>query len=144
MTDNVVTNWVGSMAFESAVDEYKVRFDADEQFGGMHQGPKPKPVLLGALAGCTGMDVISILKKKQIFPDSFSLSVSGELTEEHPKYYHRIHIVYQLKGPGYLGNQEIMTKAARAVQLSLENYCGVSAMLKKSCELTSEIILLDS
>jgi len=132
------------MAFESAIEEHRIIFDADEQFGGTHNGPRPKPAVLGALAGCTGMDVISILRKKQVIPDSFSISVTGELTEEHPKYYHKIHVVYLLAGKEFENNPDLLVKVERAVQLSSENYCGVSAMLKKSSVITHEIVLKNS
>jgi putative redox protein len=90
------------------------------------------------------MDVISVLEKKKVFPDSFDISVSGTLSEEHPKYYKKIHIVYKLSGVNFFDNEDILTKVKRAVELSRENYCGVTAMLKNSCEITDEVILADS
>jgi putative redox protein len=106
--------------------------------------PRPKPVVLSALAACTGMDVVSILGKKQVKFTAFRISVSGEVTEEFPKYYHKIHLVYLVTGPGFKDNEEIRIKVNRSVRLSRDHYCAVSAMLKNSCEITDEIILLDS
>ena len=66
MNEIINTDWVGNMSFDSEIDGYQLHFDADEQFDGTHHGPKPKPVVLSALAACTGMDVVSILRKKQV------------------------------------------------------------------------------
>jgi putative redox protein len=138
------TDWVGKMAFDSEIDGHRIHFDAEEKFGGDHRGPRPKPVVLSTLAACTGMDVVSILGKKQVKFTAFRITSSGELTDEHPKYYRKIHLVYIVTGPGFKNNEEIMVKVNRAVRLSRDNYCAVSAMLKNSCEITDEIILLNS
>ena len=82
------------------------------------------------------MDVISILKKMRVEPSYFNVDVQGELSEEHPKYYHKIHITYTLKGKGL-----DRAKVEKAVNLSQDRYCGVSAMLVKSSTITTEIIL---
>jgi putative redox protein len=144
MNEIINTNWLGNMAFESQIDEHKFVMDAEEKFGGAHQGPRPKPMVLSALAGCTGMDIISILEKKKARPDAFHISIDGELTDSYPKYYKKIHIRYEFRGKDFENNPEVRMKVERAVQLSRENYCGVSAMLKGSCEITHEIILLNS
>jgi len=144
MTETVETNWVGNMVFESAIEEYRITMDSDEQYGGTHQGPRPKLILLGALAGCTGMDIISVLKKKQVIPDAFRISVTGELAETYPKSYKKIHIIYELKGKGFYNNADILAKADRAMKLSQETYCAISAMIRNSCEMTHELILLES
>ena len=103
----------------------------------MNNGPRPKPLILVALAGCTGMDVISILKKMKIEPEFFNVSVEGELTEEHPKFYHKIHITYELKGIDI--ERE---KVEKAVNLSRDKYCGVNALLQFGAEITHEIRIL--
>ena len=132
------------MAFESRIEEYRIRMDADATVGGTGKGPRPKPLVLSALAGCTGMDIISILSKKRVVPDSFSISVTGELRDEFPKYYKKIRIVFELKGNDFENSPDILAKVERAVQLSRETYCAVSAMLKGSCEISHEIILKNS
>jgi putative redox protein len=144
MKETVESTWIDNMAFEAVIDEYKVRMDADPGSGGTKQGPRPKPLVLGALAGCTGMDVISILKKKKVTPVSFRILVTGELTEEHPKYYKSIHIQFELRGEGFEKNEDILAKVERAIQLSSENYCGVQAMLKKASMITHDIVLLNA
>ncbi len=144
MNEIIQTDWVGNMAFNSEVDGYQFYFDVEEQFGGTHHGPRPKPVVLSALAACTGMDVVSILRKKQVKFTAFRIKTNGELSEEYPKYYQKIHLVYIICGPGFKDNEEISIKVNRAVRLSRDRYCAVSAMLKNSCEITDEIILMDS
>lgn len=125
------------MAFEADVNGFKIMLDADPAVGGQNAGPRPKPLTLVSLAGCTGMDVISILKKMRVEPTFFNVSVEGELTEEHPKYYHKIHLIYELKGEGI-----DIEKVEKAVSLSQERYCGVSALLKAGAEISHEIRIL--
>ncbi|MFO7614558.1 MAG: OsmC family protein [Bacteroidales bacterium] len=137
MKAKIDCSWKKGMAFEADVNGFKILLDADPAVGGENQGPRPKPLTLASLAGCTGMDVISILKKMRIEPVYFNISVEGELTEEHPKYYHKIHLVYELKGEGV-----DYDKVEKAVNLSQERFCGVSAMLRFGAEITHEIRIL--
>ena len=136
MTNKIECNWKEKMAFEAIVNNHKIMIDADESVGGENKGPRPKPLMLVALAGCTGMDVVSILKKMRVDFDDFSVSVEGELTEEHPKYYKLIKVVYKFKGKNLPKE-----KLEKAVDLSKERYCGVSVLLEKATELTYEIII---
>lgn len=115
----------GGMAFQAHLDGHRFMVDADPQFGGRDLGPKPKGLLLTALAGCTGMDVISILKKMRIEPARFEVSVDGDLTEEHPKKFHAVRTEYLFEGEGLP-----VDKLKKAVSLSEERYCGITATLK--------------
>jgi putative redox protein len=90
-----------------------------------------------ALAGCTGMDVVSVLKKMRVDYERFTVRVEGELTEEHPKHYISMHIIYEFKG-----NDLPLDKLQKAIDLSQERYCGVSASYRKAMKLTHEIKLL--
>ncbi|MDD4087625.1 MAG: OsmC family protein [Bacteroidales bacterium] len=135
----VSVNWSGDMAFEVELNGFKLTIDADEKVGGQNKGPRPKPLTLASLGGCTGMDVISILKKMRVEPDEFNIEVSGELTEEHPKYYHKIHIKYLFKG-----KELEKAKIEKAVNLSQDRYCGVSELLRKGAELSHEIEIIES
>ncbi len=92
--------------------------------------------MLTALAGCTAMDVISILKKMKITPAKFEVKIEANLTEEHPKHYEKIHIIYE-----FTGNDLPLEKLQHAVNLSQDKYCGVSFMYKKIMEVTHEIIV---
>jgi len=136
MSEKINVTWSGEMAFEAEVNDFKIKLDADERVGGKNGGPRPKPLTLVSLGGCTGMDVISILAKMRVVPDAFDVQISGELTEEHPKYYHKIHIVYKFKG-----NDLPMDKLEKAVTLSQDRYCGVSEMLRRAATLTHEIVI---
>ena len=131
-------NWTGEMAFNAEVNGFNITLDAEEKVGGKNKGPRPKPLTLVSLGGCTGMDVISILTKMRVKPDYFNVEVSGELTEEHPKYFHKIHIRYIFRGKDLPKD-----KLEKAVNLSQDRYCGVSEMLRKAAELTHEIVIED-
>jgi putative redox protein len=134
MKNELIANWVSGMSFEADVNDHKIVIDAAESVGGEGKGPRPKPLLLYSLAGCTGMDVVSLLKKMRVEFDDFKIKVTGELTDDHPKYYHKIHIEYQLKGKNI-----DKSKVEKAVGLSQDKYCGVSHMLKLAAEITFEI-----
>jgi putative redox protein len=136
MKEKIDCTWKDGMAFETEVNGHKMTLDAKDSVGGRDMGPRPKPLTLVSLAGCTGMDVISILKKMRVEPEYFNVEVEGELTEEHPKYYHKLHIRYIFRG-----NDLPLEKIEKAVNLSQDRYCGVSKMLKEAAELTHEIIL---
>jgi putative redox protein len=135
----VTTKWLSNMAFESEVNGHKIVIDAESEVGGEDRGPRPKPFMLLSLGGCTGMDVISILKKMRVSVDEFNVRTEGELTEEHPKHFVKIHVVYEFKGKNLP-----MDKLKKAVELSEERYCGVSAVYRKTMEMTSEIVVMES
>ena len=84
------------------------------------------------------MDVVSILKKMRVEPSYFNVEITGELTDEHPKYYHKIHLTYEFKGENLP-----MAKLEKAVTLSQDRYCGVSELLRKGSEVTHDIKVLD-
>ena len=128
---------MGGMAFETQIGKHKVVVDADPDFGGNEKGPLPKPLVLNALTGCTGMDVVSLLNKMRVEFADFSIKIDAELTEEHPKYYNKIHLTYSIKA-----NEADRAKVEKAVNYSQERYCGVSFMLSKAAELTYDIELL--
>ena len=134
----IITKHTEGMAFDTVVDGHKITIDADPGFGGQDNGPKPKPLILLSLSGCTGMDVVSLMNKMRVEYADFEVKVDGELAEEHPKYYKKIHVTYILKTkPKY------HEKVKKAVTLSQERYCGISYMLSKSSELTHEIDFQD-
>jgi putative redox protein len=136
MNNKVEITWTEDMAFEATVNNHKIIIDADEAVGGKDRGPRPKPLTLVSLGGCTGMDVISILTKMRVKPDYFNVEIEGELTEEYPKYYHTIRINYIFKGKDLS-----MEKLEKAVNLSQERYCGVTAMLEKAAKIEHKIII---
>lgn len=137
MAHQTTITWQSNMSFEAQVNGHKITMDADSSVGGQDQGPRPKILLLAGLGGCTGMDVISILEKMKIVPDMFWMDITADLTDEHPKVYNRIKITYYFKGE----NLEY-AKLEKAVKLSKERYCGVSAMLSKTAEMDVEIVIV--
>jgi putative redox protein len=95
----------------------------------------PKPLVLVSLAGCTGMDVISILKKMREPVTYFNIRVQGDLTEEHPKTYTSVKIIYEFKASDKLKDENVR----KAIALSQDRYCGVSALLKKAIPVEFEV-----
>lgn len=132
--ENYTSKFTGGMSFETEIDNFKIVVDADPKFGGKNKGPKPKPLVLNALTGCTGMDVVSLLKKMRVEFKDFEIKVDAEMTEDHPKYYNKIHLTYAIKA-----DEADRAKIEKAVNYSQERYCGVSFMLSKAAELTYEI-----
>jgi len=133
---SITASWKKKMAFEVEVAGHKIIIDAGEKVGGENKGPQPKPFMLVALGGCTAMDVISILTKMRVEIEDFKVKVEGDLTDEHPKHYYKMKVIYE-----FTGKNLPMEKLKKAVNLSEERYCGVSASYRKSMELSSEIIV---
>ncbi len=138
MTQQAIVTWQSDMAFEATVNGHQLIMDVDASGGGDDLGPRPKILLLAGLGGCTGMDVVSILAKMKVVPEKFWMEISAEMTDEHPKVYNQIKLVYYFKGDNLQ-----MDKLEKAVSLSKEKYCGVSAMLSKSAEMIIEIKIVD-
>jgi putative redox protein len=134
MKHEIETQWMGKMQFNALVNGHTIIMDGPERVGGEDQGPIPKPFVLTALSGCTGMDVVALLRKEGRTLDDFSLSVSGEISKQPPIAYVAVHLVYDMKG-----KEEDREAALRIVQLSQEKICGVSNMLKKILPLTWEV-----
>jgi len=138
MDEQVITRWTEGMAFESDFGDHRIIIDASDEFGGANKGPRPKTLLLSALGGCTGMDVIALLGKMRIHPESFRVEVSAETQKVHPKIYEKIHVKYIFRGKDLP-----FEKLETAVNFSIERYCAVNAMLGKSALMSAEIIIED-
>lgn len=108
-----------------------ITMDGPEQFGGSNSGVRPKELVLLALAGCTGSDVISILQKKQANLEDFEINITAETQEEHPQVFTKIHIEYVFYGKD-LKKEDV----ERAIELSSTKYCSVQAMLRPSVKIT--------
>ncbi|MCD6661382.1 MAG: OsmC family protein [Lentimicrobium sp.] len=137
MKQTLNTSWKGNMEFDALVGDHHLIMDAAPEVGGNNAGVRPKALMLASLAGCTGMDVVSILKKMRIEPKTFDIKIEAELTEEHPKHYTAMHLIYEFSGDGLEED-----KLRKAIELSQERYCGVSAVYRKALELTYEIRIL--
>ncbi|GAB1456908.1 OsmC family protein [Spirochaetota bacterium] len=131
----ISSTWQGDMAFASELNGHRIVVDANEEFGGKDLGPRPKPLILVSLAGCSGMDVISLLKKMREPVSWFNMRVQGELSEEHPKTYTRIKIIYEFKASDGLKEESVR----KAVGLSQDKYCGVNALLSKAIPVEFDI-----
>ena len=134
MTHEIDVQWMGKMQFNALVNGHTIIMDAPEKVGGEDNGPIPKPFVLTALAGCTGMDVAAILRKANKIPHEFDIKVTGKITKRAPIEYVAIHVIYDFKGS--TDNKEV---ALNAVNDSQEKYCGVSSMLKKALPVTWEV-----
>lgn len=134
MKHSVKTSWKGQMAFDSEVSGHTFRMDAPAEANGADSGPRPKELMLSSVAGCTGMDVVSLLNKMRVEIKDFKILVEADLTDEHPKHYTKMHITYV-----FYGKDLPTDKIQKAVELSQERYCGVSFMFKKAFEVTYEI-----
>ena len=129
-------NLKGNMGFEMNLDGHKLITDASEDIGGNNLGPRPKQLLLAGLIGCTGIDVMSILKKMKVELDDCIIEIEADNTEEHPRVYENIHLTYIFRG------KDLPRKSLeKAVTLSQNKYCGVSAMLEKATSITYDIII---
>jgi len=135
----VKTEWKGDIAFEAEINGHKVMMDAPVEAGGTNLGPSPKKLMLAALSGCTGMDVVSILKKMRVDVEKCSVEVQGDVTDENPKQYFKMHVIYE-----FTGKNLPLEKLQKAVGMSEETYCGVGALYRKAIEVTSEIRVIES
>jgi len=135
MSDKITANWKGNMVFESDNPRWdSIMMDASEEFGGTNSGMAPKAMMLSSLAGCSGLDVVSVLEKMKASVEGFYMTVEGELTDEHPKYYHTVTVEYH-----FTGKDLNESKIKKAVDLSVEKYCGVMEMFRKFATVNTSI-----
>jgi len=116
---------------EKGESNHWVSIDGPKQFNGSEAGSRPMELLLVSLGSCTASDVASILQKKRVPLDTMEVIVTGDREETHPKVYTKINIEYVFYGK----NME-RKDLERAIDLSQNKYCPISAMLKESCEIT--------
>ncbi len=135
MTHQITANWNTDLNFSSIGPGGEISIDGtDTPEGEQSKGLRPKALMLTSLAGCSGMDVVSLLKKMRAEVDDFKIDVIGELTEEHPKYYHKVKMIFK-----FYGNDFKKDKIEKAVKLSEERYCGVMEMFRQFAEVNIEI-----
>ena len=135
MTHQTETQWMGKMQFNALVNGHTVVMDAPERVGGDDLGPIPKPFVLSALSGCTGMDVVALMRKAGKTLTDLTLKVTGEISKQAPIEYIAIHVVYDMKG-----NPEDAQDALAVVTQSQEKICGISHMLKKIMPVTWQVV----
>ena len=135
-TNQITTKWLGGMAFESNNPSgLNLTIDAGPEDGGEGKGLRPKALMLSSLAGCSGLDVASLIHKMKLEVDDFTIETIANLTDEHPKFYDSVTIEYHFHGSDL--NEK---KLQRAVDLSVEKYCGVMEMFRRFAELKIETI----
>ncbi len=122
---HVSTTWKSKMHFKCLANDHIIHLDKLEKHGGENHGPRPKPLILVAIGGCTGMEIISILDKMRLRVEELQIEVTGELTETLPKMYKEVDILFNLKA-----SEDEKAKIERAINLAVEKYCGVVAMVR--------------
>jgi len=134
MAVQVTTKWLGDMRFESTNPSgHNLFIDAGEENGGKDEGYRPKALMLSGLAGCSGLDVAALIKKMKLHVDEFKIETEANLTEVHPKYYYKVAMHFH-----FYGDDLNEKKLQKAVDLSIEKYCGVMEMFRQFSELKIE------
>ena len=135
--NTVSTVWTQKSQFETDNPSgYKFTMFDKSQDNGALIGFAPKALMLSSLAGCSGLDVVSLLAKMRAEVADFRIEVTGELTDEHPKYYKKVRVEYHFTGSNLQPD-----KIQKAVNLSVTTYCGVMEMFRKFAEVETEIVL---
>ncbi|MDX1315336.1 MAG: OsmC family protein [Eudoraea sp.] len=133
-TNQITTKWLGKMAFESDNPSgISLKIDASPDDGGEGRGYRPKALMLSGLAGCSGLDVAMLSGKMKLEERDFSIDITANLTDEHPKYYDKVTVTYH-----FYGDKLEEKKLQRAVDLSVEKYCGVMEMFRRFAEVSIE------
>jgi len=134
MTNHITTTWLGGMKFESTNPSGNNLFiEATPESGEQAEGYRPKALMLSALAGCSGLDVASLIKKMKLEVTDFKIEIEANLTEEDPKYYDKVGMHFH-----FFGNNLNEKKLQRAVDLSVEKYCGVMEMFRQFADVNVE------
>ena len=120
---------VDGLHFAGDIGGIRIDLDAEESVGGVGAGPQPHRLLLLAMAGCTAMDVLSILRKKRQQVIGLSVEVQGSRADQHPRVYTRFEVLYRVRGTN-IDPQAV----ARAIELSTTRYCPVIGLLGKVAE----------
>ena len=115
----------GGMNFTADINGHKIEIDTDEAHGGNNLGTRPKAMMLAALAGCTGLDIIGILNKMRVSFSDYSIKVEGHLTEGDAAIYDEVTVNHTVKVA-----KDDEPKVEKAVKLSQEKYCGVTKMFE--------------
>jgi putative redox protein len=133
-TNKILTTHLSGMSFLTELDGHPINIDMSVEKGGADLGPRPKALMLVSLAGCTGLDVVMILNKMRVEYSNLKIAVEGELTETDPKIYHKVKVIYSIKV-----EEKDRVNVEKAVNLSQDKYCGVSAMFRAFATIETEI-----
>ena len=133
-THSIKTVWKENNVFSTDIDGHDITIDLGEDQGGQNQGPRPKKLLLASAAGCTGLDVVEMLRKMRVELKGFDIHIDAEQSDEYPKQYTELKLVYEFRGENLPEK-----KIERAVKLSFDKYCGVLAVYKSAVPVSYEI-----
>jgi putative redox protein len=123
------TVWKSGHAFDSFQKEARIELDSNGGFG-------PKALLLSGLAGCSAIDVVDVLEKMRVSFTHLKVDAQAEQTEEHPRVFKDIQLTYFIAA-----SEDARDKIIKAIELSLDKYCGVAAMLKKNSAIHYTLII---
>ena len=137
-THLVSTNFENGMASVAHINQHSVTMDTTADNGGTDSGPGPKRLMLASLAGCTGIDIVSILTKMKVNYSDLKIDTEATLTAEHPKIYDHVKITYTIR----IDKEDDKPKMEKAVALSEDKYCGVMAMFRTFAKLERKIVFL--
>ncbi len=138
MSEFLLQNTHGSHFYMKTPSGHDIHVDATPENLGYDSAARPMEYLIAGLGGCTGIDVVTILNKMKVKYDELNLRILTERSQEHPKKYTKIHIIYEFKGKDLP-----IDKLERAAQLSQEKYCGASATFRGSTEITYEVKIVE-
>lgn len=134
--DKVTIDYQQNMSFVANVNDFKIELDAKIENGGSELGPTPKPLMLTALAGCTGMDVASLARKMRVEIEKLTIEASAEKSETMPVVYLSVDLTYN-----FTAADQSADKIRKIVDMSQERYCGVAAMFRMICPLSYSVVL---
>ncbi len=136
MASNMITTeWKKNLLFQSDnPNGVQILMDTSIKNGGNDAGASPKALMLSSLAGCSGLDIVKISEKMRILFNDFKITIEANLTDDHPKFYDKVHTTYH-----FYGSRLDEEKLTKAVNLSVHKYCGVMRMFRKFAKVTTEI-----
>lgn len=141
-TTEVTVTYKGDMSFVAqGPSGHEMPMDAAPEVGGTDTAARPMEMLLASLGGCSGIDVVMILRRMRIEFDSFDVRIHATRADDHPRIFTHIETEYIVRGPG-LGAHR--ARVERAAKLSHETYCSAAGMLNKAAELTYRVTIEDS
>jgi putative redox protein len=134
----IVKQIQGCSFIGKADSNHWVSIDTKKEVSGSDAASHPMELMLLALGSCTGCDVVSILQKKKVSVDDFEIHIDAERTEEHPRVFTKIHLEFV-----FVGNGLNPVHLERAIELSQQKYCPVSAMLRPSVPITTSFRMVE-
>ena len=137
---NAMVTWKGRMTFTGSSESgFEVGLGTDPSVGGDNDGLRPMELIAIGLAGCTAMDVLSIVQKKRQYVTAFETRIVSERAEEHPKVFTHIKVIYNFEG------HDIDPAAVeRAIELSSTKYCPAQAMLEKAVKIEHSYVIKEA